>query len=290
MGTRDFTSYYHVCTDGNALEWMFKDDIDFIAGINRIAICVHGSFVEVIAYVLMDNHVHFILHGDIVHCKNFITKYKLLTGKWIRKRHGIREHLKHLPTQLVLISCEEQLLDTIAYIDRNPIIAGYKFLPSEYPWGSAKYMFRTIIQDTGDARELSTFNHSELHRMLKTWNNLPKEWKINEHGMVLPENFLNISKLESLFKSPVKYIYHLSKKLEGKIELQQGALTFTGDKELRIITNNMTQELFGGMSIDRLDFNSKLILARKLRYNYASTPKQISRMLKIDVDILTKFI
>ena len=32
MRKRELCSYYHVCTDGNELSWMFKDDEDFRNG------------------------------------------------------------------------------------------------------------------------------------------------------------------------------------------------------------------------------------------------------------------
>ena len=37
---------------------------------------------------------------------------------------------------------EENLLNTIAYIDRNAINGGYQFMANEYPWGSGRYVFR----------------------------------------------------------------------------------------------------------------------------------------------------
>ena len=290
MRTHDYASYYHVCTDGNALQWIFKDDEDFIAGINRIAICALETCVEVIAYILMDNHVHFIIWGNMVQCKNFITRYKLLTGKWIRNKYGESAYIKHLPTQLILISDEEQLLDTIAYIDRNSVVAGYRHLPSEYQWGSARLIFRSKQAFSGTTTRLGSLNKSERQNILKTWYNLPDDWLIDDRGMILPECFLNIYKLESIFKSPVKYLYHLSKKLEGKIEMLHGTQAFICDKDLRIITRDIAKELYGKDTPEKLDFNSKLNIARKLRYNYGSTPKQISRMLNTDVDLLSKFV
>ena len=290
MKTHDHASYYHVCTDGNALQWMFKDDEDFIAGINRIAICTLENSIGVIAYILMDNHVHFIIWGDIVQCKNFITKYKLLTGKWIKSKYGDSRYLKHLPTQLIHIANEEQLLDTIAYIDRNSVVAGYRHLPSEYPWGSARYLFRSTQMQYGSTKRLGSLSKSEKQTIIKTWCNLPEDWEIDEMGMILPKHFLNISKLEGIYKSPNKCLYHLSKRLEGKIEMLHGTQAFICDKELRIITRDIAEELYGKDTPEKLDFNSKLNIARKLRYNYGSTPKQISRMLSIDINLLSKFV
>ena len=140
-GTKD-TGYFHICTDGRALSWMFQDEKDFIAGINRIAICHLRTCVEIIAFVLMDNHVHFVLYGTMPQCKAFINLYKRLTGKWILMKYGISDYLRGLPTEILRIENEESLLNTLAYLDRNPPMAGYRYMHSEYPWGSSKYIFR----------------------------------------------------------------------------------------------------------------------------------------------------
>lgn len=289
MKNSDSAAYYHVCTDGNALAWMFKDTEDFIAGVNRIGICAFETCIQIIAFILMDNHVHFVLYGTLPKCKEFITRYKTLTGKWISSKYQLKEYLKHLPSEFILIESEEQLLDTIAYIDRNSIVAGGRYLPSEYPWGSARYMFRERRIPCG--RHISEMSKKEVHESLNTWSTLPEDWMVDDEGMLIPERcFINIDFIEGLFRSPTRYLYHLSRKLEGKIEMQQGIRAFIPDKELRPVTEELAKKLFGKSKIKDLDFNSKILLARKLRYDYASTPKQISRMLSMDSEILSKFI
>ena len=289
MKNSDSAAYYHVCTDGNALAWMFKDTEDFIAGVNRIGICAFETCIQIIAFILMDNHVHFVLYGTLPKCKEFITRYKTLTGKWISSKYQLKEYLKHLPSEFILIESEEQLLDTIAYIDRNSIVAGGRYLPSEYPWGSARYMFRERRIPCG--RHISEMSKKEVHESLNTWSTLPEDWMVDDQGMLIPERcFINIDFIEGLFRSPTRYLYHLSRKLEGKIEMQQGIRAFIPDKELRPVTEELAKRLFGKSKVKDLDFNSKILLARKLRYDYASTPKQISRMLSMDSEILSKFI
>ena len=289
MKNSDSAAYYHVCTDGNALAWMFKDTEDFIAGVNRIGICAFETCIQIIAFILMDNHVHSVLYGTLPKCKEFITRYKTLTGKWISSKYQLKEYLKHLPSEFILIESEEQLLDTIAYIDRNSIVAGGRYLPSEYPWGSARYMFREKRIPCG--RHISEMSKKEVHESLNTWSTLPEDWMVDDQGMLIPERcFINIDFIEGLFRSPTRYLYHLSRKLEGKIEMQQGIRAFIPDKELRPVTEELAKKLFGKSKVKDLDFNSKILLARKLRYDYASTPKQISRMLSMDSEILSKFI
>ena len=36
-------AFYHICTDGASLDWMFLDNYDFIAGVNRVAVCAFLS-------------------------------------------------------------------------------------------------------------------------------------------------------------------------------------------------------------------------------------------------------
>ena len=115
----DSIGYFHGCTDGRILPWMFRDERDFIAGVNRIAICCMRTGVKVIAYVLMDNHVHLVLRGTMPQCKAFITLYKQLTGTWIRVRYGMNDFLRLLPTNILLLDTEERLLNTIDIWQQN---------------------------------------------------------------------------------------------------------------------------------------------------------------------------
>ena len=47
MEAREKKGFYHLCTDGSQVSSIFKEDPDFIAGANRIAICKHIAGVSV---------------------------------------------------------------------------------------------------------------------------------------------------------------------------------------------------------------------------------------------------
>ena len=202
MWSSDKPCYFHICTDGNAVPWIFQDDEDFIAGVNRIGICSVVSKTEAVAYTLMDNHGHFIMYGTLLACKQFINTYKVVTGKHISRKYKINNPLRDLPVEIIPIKNAEELAATIAYLDRNSVVAGFKFLPSEYPWGSARYMFREGAVDI-KSRRLGDIGLNEKRRMLKTRIPLPGK------------SFLNIARLENIFKTPIRYNYFLAKKLEG---------------------------------------------------------------------------
>ncbi len=270
---------------------MFKDNTDFIAGINRTGICAIASGVKIVSFVLMDNHVHFVLQGTMPSCKEFIVRFKNLTGRHISSRYGIKRYIHNLSAKIMKIDTPDRLISTIAYIDRNPIVAGWKRMPDEYMWGTGRFMFRDN-NNPNNYRKLNSFSLREQNIMLGTHLQLPQDWLIDEHCMINPRCFVDISFLEKLFRTPGRYLYYLSKKLEGEIDnyFSLGNRTFIQDKDLRIIAAKLAKELFGEENIKLLSVNSRLLLARKLRYEYASTAKQIARMLHVDAELLKGFV
>ena len=283
-------SFYHVCSDGTNQEWLFKDEKDYIAGVNRIGICSYTTSVEVYKYVLVDNHVHFLLKGSQPKCKEFINKYKLLTGKWILHKYGEGAFVSGLGAQVIKITSIEYLYEVMAYIDRNVIKAKFPYLPSEYRWSSARYLFKDRSSVTGT--KLSELSVREQRAILKTHTMLPQDWEIFSDGMLNPLCFCKFDKVESLFKTPARYIYFLSKKVEGRVEDDMTCLkrTYIMDKDLRPIVEGLVKEMYGATDIRKLDINARLVLAKRLRYEYFSTPKQISRMLGVSVDALKGYI
>lgn len=292
MESGESLGFYHVCTNGNVLPWMFKDDQDFVAGINRIGICKVIAGLEVWAFTLMDNHVHFLLYGALTMCKLFIDKFKCLTGIWISQKYNQPKHIKYLQSSIIPLKCEEDILETIAYIDRNSIVAGFKGLPQDYPWGSCGLQFRYTNDESYKYESLKTFTNIKLRSILKTRVSLPSSWRVNKQGMLDPSCFTEWQKVESLYKTPIRYLYYLTKKLEGKINLtlSQSLKSFLPDKELREITRNLCMESFHQNDVRKLDINSRISLARTLKREYASTHKQISRMLHLDSEVLKDFI
>ncbi|MDO5320877.1 MAG: hypothetical protein Q4F39_00635 [Bacteroidia bacterium] len=54
--------YYHIYSDGATGNGLFESTADFIAAMNRIAICAATCGIEILAFVFEDTHVHFIIY------------------------------------------------------------------------------------------------------------------------------------------------------------------------------------------------------------------------------------
>ena len=274
---------------------MFRDEFDFIAGINRIGFCVLSVNVTVVDFILMDTHVHFILNGSLPICKDFINKYKQMTGKWVSHRHNIANHLSKVETTIVPVGSEEALMEEIAYVDRNSIMAGYRCMPTEYRWGMSRYFFKDTLSMNAllaGFEKIGERSLKILKKQLSTRVDIPRDWEIDKSGMINPRCFVDYRIVESIYRSPNRYLYFLAKKLEGKIDmkLSQGVSSFIPDKEMRSITDSLTREMFGLENKGLLNMSQRIQMAKKLRYEYGATHKQISRMLSVDMNIIKGFV
>ena len=68
--------FWHICTAGLEKELIFKTETDYIFGMNCIPLSIADRAVSVKTFCLMDNHVHFIVHGAAEECGSFIKGYR----------------------------------------------------------------------------------------------------------------------------------------------------------------------------------------------------------------------
>ena len=69
--------YYHFCTNGLLKNIIFSSNEDYIYGMNAIANCkIQYIDVKILAFCLMNNHVHFILDCEKDDGLLFMKHYK----------------------------------------------------------------------------------------------------------------------------------------------------------------------------------------------------------------------
>ena len=133
---------WHFSTDGNFSSVLFQDETDFIDGMNRVCIVSMKHKVVILAFVLMDNHLHFILHGDLTECIIFMQDYIRRTSVAFHQRHGVSHIFKGVPVNHQAVTTDRYLKTAICYVFKNPPCAGTRFMGWNYPWGSGGMYFR----------------------------------------------------------------------------------------------------------------------------------------------------
>ena len=85
---------YLVSTDHLEDQIWFRDDADFKVGMNYVALIAAMMGIRILAFVLMSNHVHFVLEGTREEALAFITEFKRRYSKYVQRKYGIRELLR----------------------------------------------------------------------------------------------------------------------------------------------------------------------------------------------------
>ena len=238
---------YHIYSDGTRTSVLFENPQDMVFARNLIAILAFKYQVRVYCDVIMDTHLHLVANGrreDIERFKNelkrLLTRYFKHTGRPYLLKEGIVIVADPLPTDL-------EVLRKIIYDFRNPMDAGFPYLPEEYPWGVGRVFFQ---KDTAvAARRVKDMSIDERRALFHTREKIPETWEVDENGMILPRCYIDLETVHKLFGSPKRYLSFLfvRKKdiTEQDAQCARAFLEMRGDRELRAEADEEALRLFG---------------------------------------------
>ena len=117
------TGYYHVMVRGNNRETIFKKAVEKRYFIELLQHTAEDNKITVVAYCLMDNHVHLLLHSGLQAMSEAL--------KWINIKFAGRYNHKYKKVGHVfqdrfkseIIGTEEYLIQALRYIHNNPVKA-----------------------------------------------------------------------------------------------------------------------------------------------------------------------
>lgn len=131
---------YHVINRGNGRETIFRKEKDYEAFENILLEAQEKYQMRILAFVLMPNHWHLILHPRVgedlssfmrwithTHTQRFHTHYHS-----IGYGHLYQGRFKSFP-----VEAEDYFLQVCRYVERNPIRAGLAEKIADWRWGSA---------------------------------------------------------------------------------------------------------------------------------------------------------
>jgi putative transposase len=129
---------HHITQRGNYRQVVFTDADDYSQYLKWLGQCASKYGLEIWAYCLMPNHVHFIgvPNADDSLSRTFNTAHMQYAQYYNRKR-DTKGHL----WQGRFFSCvldERHLHAAVRYVELNPVRGGIVESPEDYPWSSAK--------------------------------------------------------------------------------------------------------------------------------------------------------
>lgn len=257
----------------------FRDDEDFIAGMNYVAIVafVHKNVV-VYAFILMSNHVHFVVYGELEDVKEFIRDYKIRYSKYYGNRYGTNNFLRRNDIDIREIAFEtEDVKRAIAYVLMNCVAANICTHPSQYPWGSGNVAFQ-VGKSSG--KPLGSYSARGLRRILHSAeSSLPNNWIIGEHGFILPQNFIPVKNLENIFRTPqgMNYFFNNSSKAKKILSSEDNLPAFT-DQTIFKALPELLRSLFQKSAFAELTRVEQTECLRQIRYRFSADITQAARV------------
>ena len=276
---------WHFTIDGRKVDVMFFDRRDFKEGINRIFVVKSAYRVVILAFVLMDNHFHFVLYGTFEECNRFVHEYARRTSLAISKRHGEKHKLDNVPIHHQVVDDDRYLKTVICYTIKNPAAAGLSCTPWDYPWSSGPLYFRAS-GEWSSARWLEdkmfdpgTLGNTDRKRMMNS-HECPASCVMMSDGMIFPGCFVDFQLVEKLFRTPKGYLYFLGATKDTDVEERGGVISHLSipSQEMRQNKADVCKEMFGVESTRSLSTSQRIMLAKRLRSKYNSSVKQDARL------------
>ncbi len=127
---------YHVTSRGDRREAIYQDDVDKQAQLDVIAQALDRFDAQLLAYCLMGNHYHLVLHTRQGNLSRLMRHVNGVYTQRYNRRHSVVGHLLQGRFKAILVDRDAYLLALCRYVERNPVAAGIVSDVAEWPWSS----------------------------------------------------------------------------------------------------------------------------------------------------------
>ncbi|MBO4417445.1 MAG: transposase, partial [Bacteroidales bacterium] len=269
----------------------FKDEDDFKVGMNYVAVLSATRPALILSFVLMSNHVHFVLESMQADATNFINEFKTIYSKYFRRKYLSKELLRENKIDIQEVSTNDEGLErAIAYVQMNSVAANICSHPSQWPWGTGNSFFN---RNKPAGRAVSSLSRRALYRLTHSgFDGLPGEWIICNDGYFLPEMYVDVSFVESRFHSPNRMNYFLSSssKAKKRFESTSDNLPAFRDQSILVAIPDLCRSLFQKASFKDLSDDDRSELVRQIRFRFSADAKQIARICGISYEEAAKLL
>ena len=271
--------FFLITTDHLEDRIWFRDDEDFRVAMNYVAIAAFLSGIIVLAFIMMSNHVHFVVACSRERAEQFINTFKRLYAAYYRRKYGVSELLRRNRVDIREISNgDESLEKAVAYVMMNSVAANICLEPSGYPWGTGNVFFN---QSHNPGQCLGEYSRRAQIRLLKSKTKLPQNYRVGTEGYILPESYVSVKGVEALFRTPRRLGFFLRTSSKARARLEGGAAPSFRDQNILSVCEDLCHSLFRVNSIDELGVEQKAEMLKQLRRRFSADLNQISRVTGI---------
>jgi REP element-mobilizing transposase RayT len=127
---------YHVTSRGDRRESIYQDDADRTAQLEIIGQAMDRFDAKVLAYCLMSNHCHLVLHTREGNLSRLMRHVNGVYTQAYNRRHGLVGHLLQGRFKAILVDRDAYLMALCRYVERNPVAVKMVRQAGDWPWSS----------------------------------------------------------------------------------------------------------------------------------------------------------
>lgn len=271
-------NFWLVTTEHLENQLWFRDEDDFKVGMNYVAVQAAVGNVSVLAFILMSNHVHFVLKGNRIDAMAFIVGFKSRYAKYFQHKYSEKEILRRNGVDLKPLPIDEEAIErAIAYVHMNCVAANICSSPMQYEWGSGNILFNRTRREGIKLKDISLRKRRQiLHCAIQ----LPLDWILGKNEYILPDSYLDIEGAEFYFRTPKRMNYFLasSSKARKRLESDEDSLPAFRDQVVSAALQDICRTLFGCNSLAGLSAEQVTEVLRQIRFRFSSDIRQIARV------------
>lgn len=281
--------FWHLCTSGLCQSIIFTNKEDYCFGINSLAISLaEEPKVTLWAFAIMSNHIHEIISGSREACLAYFNNRKKKLIRYYSKKDNTINWDDFSP-KLIDINTLEQLRIEIIYVHRNGYVANPNVTPYSYPWSSSIFFFNDL-QKMNNGYSYDSLTYNEKRKLTHSRAiELPANYFVKDEHF-FPPSFCKINNAEQFFRDAHHYFIKLAKPTEEK-SLVSSALKetiFLSDEEIYPTVCGHCYSKYGKALPSQLSSSEKLEVASTMHNQYNASNKQINRILRIPIDLLSE--
>lgn len=272
---------YHITTNHFLDRLWFKDIDDFKAAMNYVAVVSSLHKVKVLAFILMSNHVHIVLYCSEEEAKAFIDTLKKLYGIYYARKYNVSNFFRRVKVNISAVEGKEAAERAIAYVQMNCVAANICPTPFFYPWGTGSCFFN---ENPEPGIPLESLSRRAQIKLIKSNVKLPSTMRLSEKGYILPESYVNVKGVESLFQTSKRYDYFMRNSSKASKALERDAMPSFSDQTVLASANDLCMSLFRTKSLGGLTRNQKSELLKQLRQRFSSDINQLCRVIGLSYE------
>ena len=277
--------YWLVTTEHLVDRLWFKDEEDFKVGMNYVALLAARLQVKVLAFILMSNHIHFILYCTESEAIGFINRFKKQYSFYYCRKYSSKELLRLNGIDLREVSIGDESFErAFAYVQMNCVAANICLHPSVYPWGTGNCFFNPLPCRGSSVEQMSI---RALSRLIHSKLPLPPGYIVNDLGVIDPRCYVPAKFVESIFRTPKRMNFFLQNSSKAK---RRKELPSFSDRTVSTAMQELSASLFRAGGLSEMSDGEKSELFRQVRYRFSSDPNQIARVSGMTYEEVVRYL